>query len=507
MGKHSVGWWVDKVVQVSWVLMLVALPVTSFPYFPGGVGGTTLVRPLSVYPLLVLMLLVTVPRFFTRPLPRTYLPLLAFIVVAVASSFIALGMGEEIRQGVTSTARVARNLITLAIGVSFYLTVSLVPRDWQEMKRSLKWIYLGFGLAFLWSMLQAVYVIHWSEDYFNWVNRLQDFVSSRKLFTARISGMTYEPKWFAEQICFLLLPWLLASVFYNRTVFKWRYRWVTVELLLLAWSMLVLMLTFSRTGYVLMIAGVVAGLLLRQIDRRRGVHSSRMKSLVSSTKRKALAIAILVVACLLVAFVVSQNRYFNRFWRYWVDDVPTNKSYLEYIAVGQRYVYLQTALRMYEAYPILGVGLGNYAFYFDEMLPNQPYYAQPEITRQLTPTEGRASRLITPKNMYARLLSETGLVGIVTFAGFVFSILGCALYLWLSSPPDEHFWGFAGLLGVFLYLFVAFSVDSFAIPNMWVVFGLITAAAHLPDSLPARQPVEARTGQDVPFPSPALPGD
>jgi O-Antigen ligase len=485
MRKHNRAWWIQKVIQISWVLMLVTLPITSFPYFPGGLGGATMVRPLAVYPLLVLLVLVTLPRFFTRPLPRTYFPLLAFIVVALASSLVAMGMGEEVRQGVTSTSRLARNLITLAIGGAFYFTVTLVPRSWQDLKNSLRWILLGFGVAFAWGSLQAVYVIHFTDRYFYWISRLQEFISSRKLFEVRVSGMTYEPKWFAEQICFLLLPWLLASVFYGRTVFKWRYRWITVELIMLVWSAIILVFTFSRTGYVVMIAAVAAGLFLRQLGRRRGDYSPYRKNLLAGTRRKVLASVIVIMTCLLLGFALSQNRYLARTWRFWVDDVPTNKTYLEYIAVGQRFVYLQTALKMYQTYPILGVGLGNYAFYFEEMLPNQPYFSQPEITRQLTPTAGRASRLITPKNLYARILSETGLLGIVTFAGFVFAVLGSALYLWFSGSPEERFWGFSGLIGIFVFLIVAFSVDSFAIPNMWMVFGFITAAAHLPESIAA----------------------
>jgi O-antigen ligase len=244
-----------------------------------------------------------------------------------------------------------------------------------------------------------------------------------------------------------------------------------------------------------MIAAVVAGLFLRQLGRRRGDYSPHRKNLLAGTRRKVLASVVVIMACLLVGFALSQNRYLARTWRYWVDDVPTNRTYLEYIAVGQRFIYLQTALKMYQTYPILGVGLGNYAFYFEEMLPDQPYFSQPEITRQITPTEGRASRLITPKNLYARILSETGLLGIVTFAGFVFAVLGCALYLWFSKPPEERFWGFSGLLGVFIFLIVAFSVDSFAIPNMWVVFGFVTAAAHLPESIPAPKPGLVLDGQ------------
>ena len=120
-------------------------------------------------------------------------------------------------------------------------------------------------------------------------------------------------------------------------------------------------------------------------------------------------------------------------------------------------MYWQTALRTFEEFPLLGVGLGNYAYYFDEMLPNQTYNSQPEIVRQITPVEGR-NRLITPKNLYARLLAETGLIGTVIFTSFVIAVLGCALFLWYSDAPEQRFWGLSGILGLFVFLFVIFSV-------------------------------------------------
>lgn len=53
------------------------------------------------------------------------------------------------------------------------------------------------------------------------------------------------------------------------------------------------------------------------------------------------------------------------------------------------------------------------------------------------------------------------------------------MYLWLSTNKEGKFWGIGGLLGLIAFGLVAFSFDSFAIPNMWVIFGFITAAMRL----------------------------
>ena len=93
--------------------------------------------------------------------------------------------------------------------------------------------------------------------------------------------------------------------------------------------------------------------------------------------------------------------------------------------------------------------------------------------------ESVGAKLITPKNLIIKIMAETGILGLSTFIAFIMAILGSALYLWFSPNKEVKFWGIGGLLGLIAFGLVAFSFDSFAIPNMWVVFGLITAAMRL----------------------------
>jgi uncharacterized membrane protein len=371
-------------------------------------------------------------------------------------------------------------MITLGIGLMFYLTVSLLPENWEDMRFSLRWLYAGFAVALLWGTLQIPYVIHYSPTYFKLVNMVQTLISSRKLFTARISGMTYEPKWFAEQICFLLIPCLFGSVITRRSIFRWRYKWITVEWLYLGWAAVVLAFTFSRSGLIIFGALTVLGYL---IFRNFSQKETKKEAKSFGKKGKNILEAAVIVAGLATIFylVGSQNTYFARFWLYWTERKnERQRTYLEFISFQQRFLYWETALNIYKVDPILGVGLGNYAFYFNEMLPNQPYDLQKEIIRQITPEEGR-DRLITPKNLLARLIAETGLLGTATFITFLLAIIGCVLFLWFSQEPEQKYWGLCGLLALFVFAFMLFSFDSFALPNMWIFFGLITAASQITD--------------------------
>jgi len=175
--------------------------------------------------------------------------------------------------------------------------------------------------------------------------------------------------------------------------------------------------------------------------------------------------------------VSTKNPYFTRLWGYWSDVKNTNiRDYLEYLGFGPRLMYAEAAYNTYAADPALGVGLGNYAFFVKETLPYRPLAPSPEILRILTPDIGR-NRLVTPKNFYLRILAETGLIGAAAFLAFLFAILGCVLILWYSAGRNQNFWGKAGILALVAFLTAAISFDSFAIPNMWVNFGFLTAAA------------------------------
>jgi len=465
--------------KVSWALFLVCLPVTSFPFFPAGIGGGTLVRPLSVYPMLVLLLIVVIPRLLHKPIPKTLVALMPFILVAIASGAVSMLRDIEPAMGISVLDRTARGLVTLAIGVAFYFTVSLVPLTFEELRASLRWVYAGFSLAMLWGSFQAMYVIQRLPALFHKLDELQRFISIRKLFQTRISGLTYEPNWYAEQISILLIPWLLASAITGNSVFRWRWRRVTIEWLLLGWAVANLVFTYSRAGYLNLIILALLGLLLY---RPLQAHTNPEKSIGHRWRwgRLAIEIAALLVVIASVGYLAGrQNTFFSRLWNFWSEKSDTSTtSYIQYIGFGARVTYAETALRIFQVYPVLGVGPGNYAFYFVEMIPDRPLAILPELLRIVSPEPGR-DRLITPKNLYFRILAEMGLLGIAAFLAFMIAILGCALYLWLSTNREEKYWGLAGLLGLVVVAVGAISFDSFTLPNMWVVYGLITAATSI----------------------------
>lgn len=464
--------WLERSRRFLWAFFLIALPVTSFRYFPSGFGGSTQVRPLSLYPLIGLMLLVVLPRLLKKPLPRAFLPLILFALLAIVSSLLAVSRPVVSGYEFSITDRMVRTLLTLAIGAAFYLGVAIVPQSKLVLQQTLRWLYGGFVVALLWGSFQAAYVVHFSRPYFEFINRIQTLFSTTQLFNQRISGLTFEPSWFAEQISFLLMPFLFAALMSGYSVFRWRWRVLTVEALLLIWASAILIFTFSRVGLALFAGQLILVLLLR--PGRQGqsfVSKIPWKMLFKRLGQAILAVSILVAILLVVG---SRSNYFARMWTYFSDEDATG-NYFHYIAFSQRFTYWETAYQIFEDHPWVGVGLGNYTFYFDAYMPDQPLYPSPELLTKLVPEPDR-NRIVTVKSFFPRLLAETGIVGTAAFSVFILMLAFNALFLLGSTDAEARYWGRAALLGWVVFFAVSFSFDSFAVPNLWIVFGMNTAA-------------------------------
>jgi O-antigen ligase len=470
-----------QVRRVLWAAFLITLPVTSFPFFPAVLGGKSTVQPLAIYPLIGLFVLVLLPRVFKIRFPRAFIPLFVFGIVTLISGGLALTLGIPEFQGITVFDRVVRNVMTLVIGVGFYVLVALIPEDREDLRFTLRWLLIGFALALAWGSLQALYVVPPNSAgmraYFDLLNDIQHLISTRNLQRRRVSGMAYEPSWFAEQICILLLPWLLTAAFRRYSVFRSRFRGVQVEDLMLVWAVGILILTYSRGGVVILFGLLVLSFLAWR-SRSHAVTGKRKWGVLERALTRAGIATGVITGLVVVIFVLgSQNQYFSRLWRFWTEE-EGGDNYWAYIAFGQRFLYWEAALGIFEEYPVFGVGMGNYALVFEEALPRVPLYRYPEILELITPEKGQVV-LLTPKNLFVRVLAETGLVGFAVFAGFLWVILGEGIRLWLSEDGELQFWGQAGVLGFVAACLVGFSTDSFATPNMWVLFGMVTAAGKV----------------------------
>src|SRR5215207_90740 len=458
---------VMNIARFLWGAALFTLPVTSFRYFPF-LGESTYVRPLALYPiaLLLLILLVQVARR-TISVPRagTLTPLLGFVLLAITATGIGLLLDPLPLRGFEYFGLVVRAWITLVIGLSFFIAAVWMNRNEADLRFSIQCLLAGFVLDVLWSGVQAlafytpllekVTVTHWQRAF-----------SMRELVrTNRVSGMAYEPAWLAGQIATVYLPWLFASLLarWRVTRFKW------LEVTLLGFAALLLLATFSRGGLLTALGACVLTFLFVGRAEIRAAWDwfvsgfQRGSNWLSRAGVIVLAIGLLSGAGLFLA----QKGYITRLFSTRAESL---EDFIIENSAGARAAYTFGALGAYEESPLTGVGLGASGFYIYEHLPDWTLTTVPEIARQLSPE----NRLYpNPKNMYVRLLAETGLVGFFVFLAFLFSVLGDALYSFQSQTNFGRYLGIAGIFSWFAIALYNITQDSFATPNIWINFGIL----------------------------------
>ena len=460
----------DKLSRIFWGAALLTLPVTSFRWFPF-LGEGTLVRPLSMYPLAILIPLLVIQAWRGKTKLNwagAFIPLGALILfIFTATSFGALIDPLPLR-GQNFSGRAIRALATLFIGVSFFVSAVWMNKNEDDLRFTARWLLAGLCLDLAWSGLQA-FTFYTGLLNKEMVTYWQRAFSMRELVrTNRISGLAFEPAWLAGQFATTFIPVLFAAVLTNFRIT--RLKWL--EPVLLAFSLLLVLATYSRGGLITTIAAAALTFLFTGQIRPLwtwfiGGFRGTLRDLLFRVGMIAAVAAVLLGAFLFL----SQKNFFRRLWE---TKAETLNEYIIAINAGARGAYSVGAMAAFEEHPLTGVGLGASGFYIYPNLPDWALTTVPEIANQLSPD----NRLYpNPKNLYVRLLAETGLIGFFLFVAFQFYILGDIL----SLLRHKETWArFAAMMGIFAWLaitFYNFTQDSLATPNSWIIPGILVGLA------------------------------
>jgi O-antigen ligase len=470
-----------------WALVLVTLPVTSFRYLPFMGAGTT-VRPLALIPLALLLpvLMVQLKRGeIERPWPRALTVLLAFVLAALAATAFGATLAPVELRGVDFFDRALRAGITLVIGLMFFVVAVWMNQSERDVKFSVKWLLAGLVVHLIWGAIQFVGL---NTGHRQELVKIQQLFSVRGLVkNKRISGFAYEPSWLAGQIVTLYLPWLMAALLMRFRALDSEKRAVVyrlspfVEPLLLVAALTALLMTYSRSGLaVAVLAGAVTFMLVgggmvrafggwvrAGFDRQR--WTSKMAALQAAGSR--ILMAVLAVAILGAAgLFLADKGYIAAFFK---SDKTNLFDYAVDVYLGPRLAYATAALTAFQEYPLTGVGLGASGFWIYPNMPNWVLAGVPEISEQLSPL---SNLYPNPKNLYVRLLAETGLAGFALFLAFYLTVLAEALSL-LRGSGTARWLAAAGIFALAAVMLQGISQDSFAMPEMWLTLGILIGAA------------------------------
>lgn len=474
----------QTVSNFLWALVLLCLPVTSFRYFPL-FGSGTVVRPLALYPL-VLLLAILAYRFWRGEFDQKILPnsqlLLLFASLVVFTG--VLGGLETLAEGTSAsfTGRFLRALVTILIGFGFYFAAAAMNRSVDQVRFSLLWLVVGLGLTFIWGSIQFYGLNHGLRGE---LLEFQNLFSVRGLVkNKRVSGFAYEPSWLANQLVTVYFPWIIGSLTVGIGMFQsklitsrfGKFDWLVTDLLLLMAASALLLFTYSRSGLAVLAASL---LLTIALTGTQALKSSFAWFFKPKPEKRALGlltrfgiVLVFVGGIAGIVYFLTDKGYISAFFQKNTDNIF---DYLQKAYLGPRFAYLVAAISAAIERPFSGVGLGASGFWVLENMPDWALAGNAEIARLLSPS---TNIFPNPKNLFVRVLAETGIFGFILLVLYFLSLFGMALYLLESSrnKPEDHWTrlvGIAGVFGVTAVILGGFSQDSFAMPELWITPGIL----------------------------------
>jgi O-antigen ligase len=387
----------------------------------------------------------------------------------------------------TPVSRGSEALATLMLGIGYFLvTATFVASKPGRLRATLVWIQVGILLVLIWSAVQAYFISCCEGDFPDRIRALHRLISIRDPNAERVTGLAYEPSWYANQLNLLYLPLWLASIGLGYSAFRHRVLGIQVELLLLIAGVGALLLSSSRIGlasFIILVGFMVLWLAVKAARKLNAPLRTRVLKHFPSLGRIAgigtiLAFSIIFVIgffALAASLLWVAGQLDGRWERVFVPSGMRlfSLEYANYLLFAERAVYWTAAYGVFERYPLIGVGLGNAGFFIPETMPAFAW-ALPEVVDVL-----RAGTEFFPnaKSLWLRLLAETGIIGFVCFAVWLLVMAFRAVTLSVRKIQPGQVVGVMGLLALISLFTEGFSVDSFAFPYLWITLGLVTAAA------------------------------
>lgn len=489
-------------IDLLWIIALVGLPMTSMPLIWMYLGA--IVAPFSALPVLVLLIIWLIPYILRRgTLPVENQPAVFFILVVIlvsAASFFLVEIPSF--RDKSATNEMLSAFVTLGMGCGFYFIFSSLPAQFGSIKRTLRWINVGGIILLAWTIIQVYYVIVRPERFPDFLVSIQDLLVTRSPFSFvegsyRVLGLSYEASWFAHQLNILYFPLWISATYLGYSSFRFHVWRLSVENLLLVFGAVLFFFSSPRVGmiaFLLMLVFIflkfnvrLYRILFRRISNTeiiRRFEGRGMLRLIRFIIGLGSALIFLLVYALLIILVLYLGS--QRDWRLalllsrppnW-DEIIGLLRLDERIVVfmGYRFAFLErtvywvTGWRIFNEYPIFGVGLGNAGFFFPLKVPSLGW-ASVEIRDLLL----RLPYLPNIKSLWIRLLAESGLVGFSSFVGWLYVLWRSARVIIRSHNSEMKSIALAGQLSLIAFVVEGFSIDSFAMPYLWVMAGLISA--------------------------------
>ncbi len=380
-----------KIINFLLIMSIIALPFDSFPFL---LNSTY--RPLSIFFILLafpLILMVNISRKAIT-IRKTNFVLYIFCLYSVLFSFVFAILKYNDFSGFFDFT------ITLLLGaISFYcfdFFLSKKKNIFIDNKRYLKYVFSLVASVYIIASLWGIFELFVLMDIFPYQIKENIYLIISGRSTERIQLFSGEPSWAAKQLLFAL------PIFYFLMKENKRYRKFFI------WLSILFLLMFSLQGYLIFCIALIAYLAL----------SFNIKKSI----RYLIYIGLLFVVFFIVWFIMSNLissdvYYITRIKKYF--EIKSLKDIL--YADGSTFIrigYPIVAFIMFFDNFILGVGGGNFRFEFADYI----YKYFENATMYAEVSDAINKEIATPKNLYARLLAETGFIGFSIYMYYILKI-------------------------------------------------------------------------------------
>lgn len=443
----------QQILFFLWVLVLLAFPFTS-PPLPGTYALH--VKPLSFLPNIFLVLLLILSSSAKIRIAKYQIYLLLFVLYifcfgllfSQSSSFILF-------KGLTPTSAFIKSVVSIFIGLTFYLSFIKMVQDAKIYKKTLLILSIGVSISSLFGIIQFLFQ-NYIPGLLPYYSRfISLFVDTTIEWQNRVHGFALEPSWLTSQICLVILPLGISSLFSGSST----------------WFLQILRTRFSL-DYIFLLVGVVA---IALSGSRKGLLILGISLLVAFLtllqKLQAKKIIFVIIFVLILGSIVVPLATNISYIDKTLHAFKRAENLTEFVgmaSVGERSVGMVSGFYTFTDYPIFGVGLGQNIFYSTNYLPEWFYETQ-SVDNWLDPN----SRFLpNARNIFIRVLAETGLVGFVLFILFLYSTYtNC-------RPQNEKELLFRRILIVNLIFNYAVR-ETFALPDEWFALGLLTFSSYI----------------------------
>lgn len=492
----------QRTLSLLWQMLLVVLPVSSFPLLSRIFGGTS-VAPLAFLPMAVILIFWWTPSFIKngRRLPYQVKPLIIFLLFGLISTLLANFHFVPTFRDIPWLRNSAEVLVTFAMGLGFYLVTIFMVNNPAKLRTALMWISIG-GIALI-----AVSWIQYGtwlafERYPDWMYRVQSVITANgRLYPARASGLAYEPSWLAHELNMVYIPIWFGLSLSGQSVFKKKlFNKIQFEKVFFLLAVATLFISFSRIGWITMIILAAYAIFRMTNSWINGIYQKR-NTQVSPVKQGLFRFGIwsallfgLLAVLLLAGFIMTKieprmaglfdiQRFIDFGFLGWASK----------LSFAERIIYWMAAYNVFLMYPMLGAGFGIPGYYFPLTAPNFGTRL-PEINKVVL----SQNFIPNAKNLWVRLLSETGIIGFALFVSWV-------LIHWRNANELERrstdgllkAMGLVGKLIVLAMVIEGFSLDTFGLPYYWIGLGLISASWLINDQESAKTGANIEVTNDI----------